>query len=147
MDGAVLQPMAAPGLELLAGVVQDQVFGPLVVLGLGGTAADVLDDRSARLAPLTEHDLTTMVTELRSAPLFTGAAGGPPLDVAAVRRTLAGLSRMATDLPQLTEADLNPLIARPDGLLGVDARIRLEPRHAVDPHLRRLRRPATTEEH
>jgi acyl-CoA synthetase (NDP forming)/GNAT superfamily N-acetyltransferase len=147
MDGAVVQPMAAPGLELLAGVVQDEVFGPLVVLGLGGTAADVLDDRSARLAPLTEHDLTTMVTELRSAPLLTGAAGEPPLDVAAVRRTLAGLSRMATDLPQLAEADLNPLIARPDGLVGVDARIRLEPRHAVDPHLRRLRRPAATEEH
>jgi acyl-CoA synthetase (NDP forming)/RimJ/RimL family protein N-acetyltransferase len=142
LTGAVVQPMAAPGLELLAGIVQDQVFGPLVVLGLGGTATDVLDDRSARLAPLTEPDLSAMVTELRSAPLLLGRPGTPPVDLAALHRILTGLSRMATDLPQLVEADLNPLIARPDGMLCVDARIRLESRPAFDPYLRRLRRPA-----
>lgn len=141
LTGAVVQPMAAPGLELLAGVVQDQVFGPLVVLGLGGTATDVLDDRTARLAPLAERDLESMVTELRSAPLLLGRPGVTAVDLAAVRRVLAGLSRMAADLPQLAEADLNPLIARPDGLLCVDARIRLEPRGSFDPYLRRLRRP------
>ncbi|MDH6144300.1 acyl-CoA synthetase (NDP forming)/GNAT superfamily N-acetyltransferase [Kitasatospora sp. GP30] len=142
MAGVVVQPMAAPGLELLAGVVQDQVFGPLVMLGLGGTATDLLDDRTARLAPLTERDLTTMVTELRSAPLLLGRPGTPQVDLAALLRVLAGLSRMATDLPQLAEADLNPLIARPGGLLCVDARVRLEPRPAFDPYLRRLRSPA-----
>jgi len=141
MTGVVVQPMAAPGLELLAGVVQDQVFGPLVVLGLGGTATDVLDDRSARLAPLTERDLVTMVTDLRSAPLLLGRPGTLAVDLAAVRRVLAGLSRMAVDLPQLVEADLNPLIAGPDGLVCVDARIRVEPRPSFDPFLRRLRHP------
>ncbi|WP_035844205.1 bifunctional acetate--CoA ligase family protein/GNAT family N-acetyltransferase [Kitasatospora azatica] len=144
MAGVVVQPMAAPGLELLAGVVQDQVFGPLVMLGLGGTATDLLDDRTARLAPLTERDLTTMISELRAAPLLLGRPGTPPVDLAALRRVLAGLSRLATDLPQLAEADLNPLIARPGGLLCVDARVRLEPRPAFDPYLRRLRRPAAT---
>ncbi|MDH6121375.1 GNAT family N-acetyltransferase [Kitasatospora sp. GAS204B] len=146
MAGVVVQPMAAPGLELLAGVVQDQVFGPLVMLGLGGTATDLLDDRTARLAPLTERDLTTMVTELRSAPLLLGRPGTPPVDLTALRRVLAGLSRLATDLPQLAEVDLNPLIARPGGLLCVDARVRLEPRPAFDPYLRRLRRPAAAQE-
>ncbi|MEU9126903.1 GNAT family N-acetyltransferase [Kitasatospora sp. NPDC048540] len=141
MAGVVVQPMAGPGLELLAGITKDQVFGPLVVLGLGGTATDVLDDRSTRLAPLTERDLTTMVTELRSAPLLLGRPGTPPVDLAAVQRVLAALSRLATDLPQLAEADLNPLIAGPDGLVCVDARIRLEPLPAFDPYLRRLRRP------
>jgi acyl-CoA synthetase (NDP forming) len=144
MTGAVVQPMAAPGLELLAGVAQDEVFGPLVVLGLGGTATGVLDDRSARLAPLTERDLDTMVSDLRAAPLLLGHPGSPPVDRAALRKVLAGLSRMAADLPQLAEADLNPLIVRPDGAVCVDARIRLEPRPSFVPYLRRLRRPGRT---
>ncbi|MFJ5117206.1 GNAT family N-acetyltransferase [Kitasatospora sp. NPDC088548] len=145
LAGAVVQPMAAPGVELLAGVVQDQVFGPLVVLGLGGTAADVLADRTARLAPLSERDLTTMVAELRSAPMLLGNGGAPPVDLAAVRSVLAGLSRLADDFPELVEADLNPVIARPDGAVCVDARVRLERRPSFDPYLRRLRRPATAE--
>lgn len=111
------------------------------MLGLGGTATDLLDDRSARLAPLTERDLATMVADLRAAPLLLGRPGIPAVDLAALRRVLAGLSRLATDLPQLAEVDLNPLIARPGGLLCVDARVRLEPRPAFDPYLRQLRRP------
>ncbi|MGW4895574.1 bifunctional acetate--CoA ligase family protein/GNAT family N-acetyltransferase [Kitasatospora sp. NPDC004240] len=146
LAGAVVQPMAASGVELLAGVVQDQVFGPLVVLGAGGTAAEVHADRAARLAPLSEHDLTAMVAELRSAPLLSGHAGRPPADLAAIRSVLARLSRLADDLPELVEADLNPVIARPDGALCVDARIRLEPRPAFDPYLRRLRRPPSAGE-
>ncbi|MFD5462231.1 GNAT family N-acetyltransferase [Kitasatospora sp. NPDC127059] len=145
LAGAVVQPMAAPGVELLAGVVQDQVFGPLVVLGLGGTAADVLADRVARLAPLSERDLTTMVTELRSAPLLLGNGGEPPVDLAAVRSVLTRLSRLADDFPELVEADLNPVIVRADGALCVDARVRLERRPSFDPYLRRLRRPAAAE--
>ncbi|MCC9306095.1 GNAT family N-acetyltransferase [Kitasatospora sp. RB6PN24] len=146
LTGVVVQPMAAPGLELFAGIVQDQVFGPLIAFGLGGTATDVLDDRTARLAPLTELDLKAMTTELRSAPLLFGRHGAAAVDLTGIERVLAGLSRMAADLPQLTEADLNPLIARPDGVLCVDARIRLEPRPSFDPYLRRLRTPAAAEE-
>ncbi|MFB7667728.1 GNAT family N-acetyltransferase [Kitasatospora sp. NPDC056138] len=146
LTGVVVQPMAAPGLELLAGVVQDRVFGPLAVLGLGGTATDVLDDRTARLAPLTERDLATMVAELRGSPVLLGHQGAAAVDVAAVQDVLARISHLATDLPQLAELDLNPLIARPDGVLCVDARVRLEPRGSFDPYLRRLRRPAAAEE-
>ncbi|MEV0189606.1 GNAT family N-acetyltransferase [Kitasatospora purpeofusca] len=139
--GAVVQPMAAPGVELLAGVAQDRVFGPLVLLGAGGTAAEVLADRTVRLAPLTERDLSRMVTELRSAPLLTGRGAAPAVDLDAVRSVLARLSRLSTDVPELVETDLNPVIARPDGALCVDARVRLEPRPVHDPCLRRLRRP------
>ncbi|MFD8703419.1 GNAT family N-acetyltransferase [Kitasatospora sp. NPDC059648] len=145
LAGAVVQPMAAPGVELLAGVAQDQVFGPLIVLGLGGTAADLLADRVARLAPLSERDLSTMITELRSAPLLLGNGGAAPVDLAAVRSVLARLSRLADDFPELVEADLNPVIARPDGALCVDARVRLERRPSFDPYLRRLRRPTAAE--
>ncbi|MEU9044663.1 MULTISPECIES: GNAT family N-acetyltransferase [unclassified Kitasatospora] len=145
LAGAVVQPMAAPGVELLAGVVQDQVFGPLVLLGLGGTATEVLADRVARLAPLSERDLTTMVTELRSAPLLLGRSGGPAVDLTAIRSMLARLSRLADDFPEVVEADLNPVILRPDGAVCVDARVRLERRPSFDPYLRRLRRPAAAE--
>jgi acyl-CoA synthetase (NDP forming) len=138
--------MAAPGLELLAGVVQDRVFGPLVLFGLGGTATEALDDRTARLAPLTERDAATMPAELRASALLLGHQGAAAVDLAAVRDVLARLSHLAADLPQLAELDLNPLIARPDGVLCVDARVRLEPRPPFDPYLRRLRRPAATEE-
>ncbi|MEV7186389.1 bifunctional GNAT family N-acetyltransferase/acetate--CoA ligase family protein [Kitasatospora sp. NPDC093102] len=145
LAGAVVQPMAAPGVELLAGVVQDRVFGPLVVVGAGGTAADVLADRSARLAPLSERDLTTMIAELRSAPLLLGNGGAPAVDLAALRSVLARLSCLADDFAELAEAELNPVILRPDGALCVDARVRLERRPSFDPYLRRLRRPAAAE--
>ncbi|GAA1220818.1 bifunctional GNAT family N-acetyltransferase/acetate--CoA ligase family protein [Kitasatospora nipponensis] len=144
MAGAVVQPMSAPGLELLAGVVQDAVFGPLVLFGMGGTTTDVLDDRVARLAPITEPDVHAMTTGLRATPLLFGYHGGAAVDLTAVRDVLARLSRLAMDLPQLAEADLNPLIAGPHGLLCVDARVRLEPRAPFDPYLRRLRRPLPT---
>ncbi|MCX4744761.1 GNAT family N-acetyltransferase [Kitasatospora sp. NBC_01287] len=144
LTGVVVQPMSAPGTELFAGIVQDQVFGPLIVFGMGGTSTDLLDDRTARLTPLTESDIHTMTTELRCAPLLFGYHGRAAADLTAVQDLLARLSRLADDLPQLAEADLNPIIATPDGLLCVDARVRLEPRHPFDPYLRRLRQPAAS---
>ncbi|WP_127356269.1 bifunctional acetate--CoA ligase family protein/GNAT family N-acetyltransferase [Actinacidiphila soli] len=145
MAGVVVQPMAGPGMELFAGVVQDVVFGPLVMFGMGGTTTDVLDDRVARLAPLTSADVHAMTTGLRATPLLFGYHGGAAVNLTAVQDVLARVSHLAMDLPQLTEADLNPLIAGPQGVLCVDARIRLEPRHPFDPYLRRLRRPIATE--
>ncbi|MEZ0067217.1 acyl-CoA synthetase (NDP forming)/GNAT superfamily N-acetyltransferase [Streptacidiphilus sp. MAP12-20] len=140
LDGVLVQARQAEGTELLAGVVQDAVFGPLVVFGAGGTTADLLDDRIARLAPLTESDLHAMLTSLRTTPLLFGYRGRPLADLAAIEDVLARLGRMATDLPQLAEVDLNPLICGKDGVACVDARVRLEPRHTPDPYLRRLRR-------
>ncbi|WP_037603620.1 bifunctional acetate--CoA ligase family protein/GNAT family N-acetyltransferase [Streptacidiphilus rugosus] len=140
LDGVLVQPRQPAGVELLAGVVQDPVFGPLVVFGAGGTTADLLDDRTARLAPLTDADIGAMVTSLRTTPLLFGYRGSPPVDLARVEDLLARLGRMAADLPQLAEADLNPLICGPHGVVCVDARVRLEPRRTPDPYLRRLRR-------
>ncbi|MFI9366553.1 GNAT family N-acetyltransferase [Kitasatospora sp. NPDC053057] len=140
MTGAVVQPMAAPGVELFAGMAQDAVFGPLVLFGMGGTTTDLLDDRVARLAPLTDQDIHAMITTLRGTPLLFGYRGMPAVELEAVEDLLARLSRLACDLPQLTDADLNPLIAGPAGVTCVDARLRLEPRRTYDPYLRRLRR-------
>ncbi|MEO3754672.1 GNAT family N-acetyltransferase [Streptomyces sp. B6B3] len=139
MTGVLVQAMARRGAELFAGVVQDDVFGPLIVFGLGGTATELLADHAARLAPLTDQDVRDLIGTPRCAPLLFGYRGDPPADLAALEGLLSRLSRLACDLPQLAEADLNPVVARHDGILALDARIRLLPGTATDPHLRRLR--------
>ncbi|WSS88979.1 GNAT family N-acetyltransferase [Streptomyces sp. NBC_01176] len=139
MTGVVVQPLAARGTELFAGVTQDDVFGPLVLFGLGGTATEVLSDHAARLAPLTDHDVHDLITAPRCAPLLLGTHGGRPADLQGLEQLLLRLSRMASDLPQLAEADFNPVLATPAAVTVLDARVRLLPRRAQDPYLRRLR--------
>lgn len=139
MTGVVLQPLAARGTELFAGVVQDEVFGPLVLFGLGGTATEVLADQAARLAPLTDRDVHELITSPRCAPLLLGADGSAPVDLEELEQLLQRLSRMASDLPQLAEVDFNPVLAAPGGVTVLDARVRLLPRRPQDPYLRRLR--------
>ncbi|GAA1913442.1 bifunctional GNAT family N-acetyltransferase/acetate--CoA ligase family protein [Streptomyces durmitorensis] len=139
MTGVVVQPLAARGTELFAGVVQDEVFGPLVLFGLGGTVAEVLADQAARLAPLTDLDVHDLITAPRCAPLLFGARGSGPVDLAGLEQLLLRLSRMAVDLPQLAEADFDPVLAMPDAVSVLDARVRLLPRRAQHPYLRRLR--------
>ncbi|WP_405653332.1 GNAT family N-acetyltransferase [Streptomyces sp. NBC_00019] len=139
LEGVVIQPLAARGTELFAGVVQDQVFGPLVLFGLGGTATEVLADHAARLAPLTDHDVHDLITAPRCAPLLFGAHGAAPVDLEGLEQLLLRLSRMASDLPQLAEADFNPVLATPGGVTVLDARVRLLPCRPQDPYLRRLR--------
>ncbi|MGW7821591.1 bifunctional acetate--CoA ligase family protein/GNAT family N-acetyltransferase [Streptomyces puniciscabiei] len=139
LTGAVVQPLAPRGTELFAGVVQDEVFGPLVLFGLGGTATEVLGDHAARLAPLTDHDVHDLITAPRCAPLLFGARGNGPADLEGLEQLLLRLSRMAADLPQLAEVDFNPLLATTADVSVLDARVRLVPRGPQDPYLRRLR--------
>ncbi len=139
LTGVVVQPLAERGTELFAGVVQDEVFGPLVVFGLGGTATELLADHAGRLAPLTDRDVRELITSPRCSPLLFGYAGTPSVDLDGLEQLLHRLSRMACDLPQLAEADLNPVLAGPHGVTALDVRIRLLPRQAHDPYLRRLR--------
>ncbi|MGW3498035.1 bifunctional acetate--CoA ligase family protein/GNAT family N-acetyltransferase [Streptomyces sp. NPDC001020] len=138
MTGVVVQPLAARGIELFAGVAQDEVFGPLVLFGLGGTATEVLADHAARLAPLTDQDVHDLITAPRCAPLLFGAHGAGPVDLEGLDQLLLRVSRMASDLPQLAEADFNPVLAAQDGVTVLDARVRLLPRRPQDPYLRRL---------
>ncbi len=139
LAGVAVQPMITGGTEVLIGVQDDQMFGPLVVFGLGGVATEVLADHAARLAPLTEADADTLINSIRSAPLLHGHRGAPAADLAALRDVLLRVSRLTDDLPEITELDLNPVIARPDSAVAVDARIRVAPQVPQDPFLRRLR--------
>ncbi|NUU21444.1 MAG: acetate--CoA ligase family protein, partial [Streptomycetaceae bacterium] len=139
LAGAVVQPMAAPGVELIVGVDQDEVLGPLVLFGLGGTTVDILEDHTARLTPLTDLDGKDLIAGSRAAKLLYGHRGDPPCDVDAVEDLLHRVSRLADDVPQIAELDLNPAIARPDGVTVVDARVRIAPRHPRDPYLPQVR--------
>ena len=141
LSGVLVQPMISGGTEVIIGVVQEPVFGPLVVFGLGGVATEVLGDHAARLAPLTDTDADDLIHSIRAAPLLLGHRGQPAADIGALRDALLRISRLADDLPQVTELDLNPVIARPDGVFAVDARIRVTSHGAADPFLRQLRVP------
>ena len=135
----LVAPTPAGGTEVMVGMTDDKMFGPLVVFGLGGVAADVLADRAARLTPLTVSDADELIGSIRSAPLLRGHRGAPAADRPALRDLLLRVSRLADDLPEIAELDLNPVLARPDGAFAADARVRLAPCDPQDPHLRRLR--------
>jgi acyl-CoA synthetase (NDP forming)/GNAT superfamily N-acetyltransferase len=138
----VVQPMARPGVELVAGIVHDALFGSLVMVGLGGVYTDVLGDRAFRLLPVTDVDAASMWRSLRAARLLTGYRGGPAVDTNAVENLLLRLGRLAEDLPEVAELDLNPVLASPDGVVAVDVKLRLAPVSGEpDPYLRGLREP------
>jgi len=114
------------------------VFGPLVLFGLGGTTADLLADRAARLAPLTGSDADDLIRSVRAAPRLLGLRDTPAADLAALRDMLLRVSRMVDDLPQIAELELRPVFARPDGVEAVDGWVRLQAAEPADAHLRRL---------
>ena len=120
LEGYVVQSMAPSGVELLAGVITDPAFGPLVIFGAGGTAAELLKDRVVRPAPLTAADAVQMVRGLRISPLLDGYRGMPVIDHAPLEALLVRLGQLAHAVPEILEIDLNPIIATPDGLHVVD---------------------------
>jgi acyl-CoA synthetase (NDP forming)/GNAT superfamily N-acetyltransferase len=121
----LVQRMAAPGVELVTGVVHDPLFGSLVMLGLGGVHTDLLGDRAFRLVPMTDLDAGRMWRSLRGARLLTGYRGSPAVDTAALEELLLRVGLMAEAHPEIVELDLNPVIAGPDGVVAVDAKLRL----------------------
>jgi acyl-CoA synthetase (NDP forming) len=121
---AVLQPMVRGNAELLAGVVQDPVFGPLVAFGAGGVLAELIGSAQVRIAPLTDADAKELVLGGKAGRLVRGYRG-PGCDAAALAAVLHRLSRLAEDLPEVAELDLNPVIGLAEGCVVVDARVRV----------------------
>jgi hypothetical protein len=117
------QAPVSEGVELIVGARRDPRFGPLLLVGAGGLFAEVLEDVAVALAPVTEAAAEALLRSLRIAPLLAGARGRRPADVAAVARAAAVLSRVAAEHPEIAEIEVNPLVAGPDGALGLDARI------------------------
>jgi acetyl coenzyme A synthetase (ADP forming)-like protein len=140
MQGAVIQPMVAPGVETIVGISSNDLFGPLIVFGVGGVLTDLLGDHAVRMPPLTDLDASQMLRSIRAAPLLFGYRGSPPVNTAALENLLLRVGRLAVEVPEIAEMDLNPVIASPDACVAVDVKIRLAPPARVpDPTLRRLR--------
>jgi acetate---CoA ligase (ADP-forming) len=125
INGVVIQPMVKGGLELTVGIAPDPVFGPLVGFGIGGVDVELVGDVRFRVAPLTDHDADDLLSEIRGARLLQGYRGRPGADMDALRELLLRVSRLAEDVHELAELDLNPVIALPpgQGCRIVDARI------------------------
>ena len=123
--------MVPQGAELLAGVVQDPVFGPLVAFGPGGVFAELIGEASFRIAPLTDHDAEELVTGGKAGRLVRGFRGAPrPPTPRALADLVLRLARLGEDLPAVAELDLNPVLALPDRCVAVDARVRVRrPEH------------------
>jgi acetyl coenzyme A synthetase (ADP forming)-like protein len=115
MDGVVVQPMIPRGVEVMIGVTQDPLFGPLIAFGLGGVYVEVLADVCFRVTPLTDRDAAEMVQSIRGHRLLAGYRGQPPADVDAIQDVLLRISRLVEEISEISEIDLNPVFALPPG--------------------------------
>jgi acyl-CoA synthetase (NDP forming) len=133
LDGFLVQRMAGPGVEMIVGVTQDPLFGPVLACGAGGTAVELLKDICVRLTPLTESDADGMIRGLATFPLLDGYRGQPRADVASLRDLVLRVGALAEDLPEVAELDLNPVVVGPDCAAVVDARVRVQPHEPRPP--------------
>jgi acyl-CoA synthetase (NDP forming) len=124
--------MVKSGAELLAGIVQDPVFGPLVAFGPGGVLAELIGEASFRIAPLTDVDAEELITGGKAGRLVAGFRGAPPSDTASLTDLVHRLGRLGEDLPAVAELDLNPVLGLQDGCVVVDARIRVRKPETVE---------------
>ena len=126
----VTRPLAQ---ELIVGASIDPVFGPVLLFGQGGTAVEVLADRVIGLPPLNRVLAREMVSRTRVSRLMAGYRDHPPVDLDAVCDVLIALSQLLADVPELVELDINPLLADADGVIALDARLRIG---SIDARLR-----------
>ena len=111
------------GVELIVGAVRDPRFGPVVMVGLGGVLTEVLDDTRCALAPVAAATARELLLTLHGAPALRGTRGRPPVDLDALSDLVTRVSVLAAAHPELAELELNPVVARPDGVVALDARV------------------------
>jgi acyl-CoA synthetase (NDP forming) len=124
LDGILVCQMVEPGVEMVVGVTRDELFGPVVTVGLGGVLVEVLRDAAVRVPPFGEDQARDMLTELRGRALLDGVRGRPPADLDALVEVVLRVQRMALELgDELAELDINPLLVLPrgQGAVALDA--------------------------
>jgi acetyltransferase len=133
IEGFSVQPMVRrPGsYELILGMMQDPQFGPVILVGQGGSAVDVIKDQALGLPPLNMRLAAEMVSRTRIYRLLCGVPGMPAASIDAIALALVRLSQLVIDLAEVVELDVNPLLADQFGVLALDARMRVQPPTAV----------------
>jgi acetyltransferase len=121
----LIQPFIAGGREVILGGKQDEVFGPVILFGLGGVFVETLGDTAWRLAPIGRRDASAMMHQIKGRKILSGIRGEDPCDMDALEDLLVRLSRMLADLPSIQEIDVNPVkvAAKGRGVQALDARI------------------------
>ena len=125
MTAGLVQAMIAGGVEMLVGVTEDPIFGPVMACASGGILAELLQDANFRLHPLTTSDADEMIASLRGAALLKGHRGAPAADVAALTDALLRVSALVSVCPEIQELDINPLRILPRGAHALDIRVRV----------------------
>jgi acyl-CoA synthetase (NDP forming) len=125
VDGALVQPMLRGGRDLIVGSRLDRNFGHVVLVGMGGVFVEILRDTAMRVAPFGADTARGMVRQLRAFPILAGVRGEPPADVDALVDTILAVCRLVSDVPEITELDLNPVrvLDSGKGCLVLDARM------------------------
>ena len=125
--GISVSRMVPSGREMIVGMSRDVQFGPLIMFGLGGIYVNFLKDVSFRLAPLSEHEVETMMEETKAYTLLKGIRGEPPSDIEALRNTILRVGQLVWDFPQIVEMDLNPIFVygEGEGCIALDVKITL----------------------
>ena len=128
IEGVLIQSMVTGGRELIVGGRQDEQFGRVVLVGLGGIFVEVFGEVSVRVAPISHREAMEMIDELRGAPIFKGARGLKPSDIQSVVEVLLRLSQLLGDFPEIREMDINPLrvFSIREGCMALDARMILK---------------------
>jgi acetyl coenzyme A synthetase (ADP forming)-like protein len=133
IEGVLVQQMARAGTEVIVGSVTDPSFGKLVAFGIGGVFVEVLKDVVFRLAPVSNGEAREMLNAIQAKQLLDGVRGGPPVDRGALAGIIEAVARIADELAEVQELDLNPVIATESGAVAVDVRIAVgtprEPRY------------------
>lgn len=125
LEGATVQKMvrAGDGIEMILGIKKDPTFGTVVMVGMGGTAAEIYEDRTIGFPPLNERLARRMIDELRMRPLLQGYRGRAAAAVGKLVEALVRLSYLAADFPEVAELDINPLLVTAEGVTALDARV------------------------
>ncbi|HSG64920.1 MAG TPA: acetate--CoA ligase family protein, partial [Gammaproteobacteria bacterium] len=126
LEGVQIQQMVKGGQEVIVGAVTDPSFGKLVAFGLGGILVEVLKDITFRLAPATKSDALAMLDGIKAAEILKGVRGAKPVDRDALARIIVSVSELAADFPEITEIDLNPILADHKGATAVDALVSVD---------------------
>jgi acyl-CoA synthetase (NDP forming) len=123
VDGLLVYGMAPRGVEVIVGMNRDPQFGPILLFGLGGVLVELFRDVSLRHLPLSRDDARSMIREIRGYPVLGGYRGQQAVDEGALLDCILKVAEIAERHPEIQELDLNPVLAYPDGIAVVDARV------------------------
>lgn len=126
ISGILVQKMAPKGVEVIIGGILDPVFGITLMFGLGGVFTEVFRDVTFRVWPITIDEAVEMINEIKSAVILRGFRGMPPVDIRSIADIIVKLGKILEDHPNIETADLNPVLAYPNGALAIDARFILK---------------------